>query len=204
MSNIAFPTISYAAPPSIEWRLESVAQSFTSPLDGSTQTGSLLSAKWACGFQLQPLMEDDAVEVQAFLVKLRGLANRALIKNFARPVPRGTIALASVTVDGAVSAGASVLSLANCGAAATLKTGDFFSVANELKMVVDGPYTADGSGNMASVAFEPPSRAAWSNGASVTTNAPTCIMRLADPRAAWTTRVGKLTEISLEFVEAFA
>lgn len=204
MSNIAFPTITYAAPPSIEWRIEEVAQTFTSPLDGSTQTGGLLSAKWGCSFQLQPLMEDDAAAVQAFLVKLRGFANRALIKNFARPVPRGSIALAGVTVDGAVAQGASVLSLANCGAAATLKTGDFFSVAGELKMVVDGPYTADGSGDMANVAFEPPSRAAWSDAASVTLNGPTCVMRLASPRAAWTTRVGKLTEISLEFVEESA
>lgn len=205
MTDIVFPTLTRSAPPEVQWRHKSVAQIFQSPFDGSTQTGSFHFGSWYCAMTWPNLEEADASLLQAFLMKLRGRANRALVHNFARPVPRGTINLSGVTVNGALSAGASQLTLAGCGNAKTLLTGDFFSVGGEFKMVVDGPYTSDAGGAMANVKFEPPLRAAVSNGAAVTLDKPTCTMMVVDPEAlGWSTRAPILTDVPLEFMEAFA
>lgn len=211
MSNIAFPSLSALrdSPPSLDWRLISNTQVFTSDLSGSVQTLELPGSRWACDIPWADLEEDDAALLQAFLAKLRGQANRALIHNFARPVPRGTINRSGVTVDSLVSplagpsAGATEVTLAGCGAGGTLVTGDFFGVGTELKMVVDGPYVAGAGGQMVEVAFEPPVRAAWSYGASVTLTRPTCRMILAEPVSRWSTRPGKLTDLPMSFIEMF-
>ena len=202
MSDISFPTLSRGAVAVLNWQLVAPAEMFRSPFDGSLQTGSTQGPRWAATLSLRPMAEADAVEIQAMLAKLRGQANRLLVPYFGRTVPRGTITTSGVTVDGAVAQGASQLNLAGCGNAKTLKTGDFFSVAGELKMVVDGPYTADASGNMASVKFEPPSRAAWSDTAAVTLSSPTCTMVTKSSGYGWTTRQALITEIdSLELEE---
>ena len=204
MADIAFPTLSAAAVQVLQWRVIAPTQEFRSPFDGSVQTGDTMGPRWGAGLQLRSLEEVDAVLMQAFLAKLRGKKNRALIPNFARLVPRGTIATSGVTLDGALAAGVTQLSLAGCGASATLFTGDFIGLGGQLLMVVDGPYTADGSGNMANVLFEHPLRAAASNGASVTTSSPTCRMLLAGDETDWTVRAPVVTEMSLDLEEATA
>lgn len=204
MADITFPSFSAGVVETLRWRVIAPAQQFRSPLDGTVQTGDTQGPRWGAMLQLRTLEEADAVLVQAFIVKLRGKANRALIHNFGRPVPRGTISTSGVTVDGAVSAGATQLSLAGCGNGGTLFTGDFFGVGDQLLMAVDGPYTADGSGNMANVAFEHPLRAAVIHASSVTLAAPTCRMMLAGDDLDWLVHAPVLTDISLEFEEAFS
>lgn len=205
MADISFPTLSRGSVAVLRWTLIAPAQSFRSPFDGTLQTGSTQGPRWEASLSLRPMTEADAVELQAMLAKLRGQANRLLVPYFGRSVPRGTINTSGVTLNGAVSAGASQANLTGCGAAKTLKTGDLFSVAGELKMVVDGPYTADGSGNMASVKFEPPSRADWLSGAAVTLSSPTCTMVQKSSGTGWTTRQPVITEFdAIELEEAFS
>ena len=211
MSNIAFPTLSVLrdSPPSLKWELVSNTQVFTSELSGSMQTLELPGARWSCEVPWADLEEDDAALLQAFLAKLRGQANRALIYNWARSVPRGTINVSGVTIDSLVSplagpvAGATTVTFKGCGASKTLVTGDFFSIGTELKLVVDGPYVAGVGGQMVNVAFEPPVRAAWSYGDPVVLTKPTCKMILSDPRGTWTTRPGKFTDVPMQFIEMF-
>lgn len=200
MSDVAFPDIEVVQ--SIRWRVIAPAQEFRSPFDGSIQTGDTQGPRWGASLQLIPMFESDAVELQAFAVKLRGKVNRALIHNFGRPAPRGTISTSGVTVDGAVSAGATQLSLQGCGNATTLLTGDFLGIDGQLLMVVDGPYTATAGGDMADVLFEHPLRAAVADNAAVTLTAPTCRMVLLSPELDWLVSAPVVTEMGMEFEES--
>lgn len=208
MSTIAWPTGLSKGPTRLEWGLRANTQSFTSPLNGETETLELPGARWMCRLTMPPfkgtLALNDQGIMAAYIMKLRGQANRAALYNFKRSTPLGTINTTGVTVNGAVSAGATAVTFAGAGNAKTLQTGDFFSVAGELKMVVDGPYTSTSGGAMSNVAFEPPVRVAWSNGAAVTLDKPTALFILESSEAGWRSSVGDVTEFDLAFVEAFA
>ena len=204
MTTIAFPTLSRRTPGAVEFGLKANTQVFTSPLNGSVQTLALPGARWTAAFTWANLAEADAALLQAFLAQLRGQANFCALYPYHRSVPRGSIALSGVTLNGAVAQFASTANLANCGASKTLQAGDYFAVAGELK-IATAAATADGSGNMTGVTFEPPVRASagWSNGAGVTTNKPTATFMLSDPHARWATRVGTGTDIAFDLVEVF-
>lgn len=204
MADIAFPTLSAGVVQTLRWRVIAPGQEFRSPFDGTLQTGDTQGPRWGASLALRKFEEADAVEMQAFLVKLRGKVNRALIPAFNRPVPRGTIETSGVTVNGAVAAGASQLSLQGCGNAKTLLTGDFIGVGDQLLMVVDGPYTASAGGDIDNVLFEHPLRAAVLDNAAVVLSSPTCRMVRLGDEDEWTVTAPVITEISLEFEEALA
>jgi hypothetical protein len=204
MTDIAFPSAAGNVVQVMRWIVVRPAQLFRSPLDGTLQTGATQGPRWDAMLSLRPMVEAHAVEFEAFLAKL-GQGNRALIPYFKRQAPRGTITTAGVTVNGALAAGATQLTLAGTGATKTLLTGDCFSVGGEFKMVVDGPYTSDGAGAMANVKFEPPLRTAVSNGAGVTLSTPTVRMVLRTPEYGWEVRAGLVSGFdSLAFEEAFS
>lgn len=204
MTTYAFPTLSRSAPPEVIFGLRANTQVFTSPLSGGVQTLELPGARWTQSFTWPQLDEADASDLQAWCMQMRGQANRAALKVYHRPVPRGSIALAGVTLSASVAQFAAGATLAGCGAGATLQAGDYFAVGTELKMAV-ADATANGAGVM-SVTFEPPVRAStgWSAGAAVVTNAPTAVYVLTDPHVKWTTGRGVRTSIALDFVEVFA
>jgi len=204
MSDIAYPTLSRETVQALRWRVIAPSQSHRSPFDGSLQTGATQGPRWGASLSLRRMEEADIAEMQAFAVKLRGQANRALLYNFVRSVPRGTITTSGVTVNGALALGATQLTLASCGNTKTLLTGDFLGVGGQLLMVVDGPYTSDGAGAMANVVFEHPLRAAVSSGAAVTLTKPTCRMVLTSSEIEWSTVAPVISEIGFEFEEAMA
>lgn len=204
MTTITFPTLTRAAPGSWEFGLKSNTQVFTSPLNGAVQTMEMLGARWTAAFQWQNLQGADADKVKTLVTQVRGQANRIALWPYQRPVPAGTINLAGVTVNGAVAQLANTLNLSGCGAGKTLLEGDYFSVAGELKRVSTGG-TADGSGNLAGVTFEPPVRASagWANAAAVTTNAPTALFIPSDPHLKWMDRAGPFTDCAFDLVEVW-
>lgn len=202
MTTFAFPTLSRDAPQQADWGLKSNTQVFTSPLNGAVQTAELLGARWTGSFLWDILTEADAALLQAFLVKLRGQANRFTLFPYHRPVPRGTIALSGVTLGAAVAQLLNTCTLNGCGAATTLKAGDYIAVAGELKMVT-ADATANGGGVMTGVTFEPPIRTAagWANAASVTTDHPLATFIVKDPHVSWSTRAPIITDVPFDFVE---
>jgi hypothetical protein len=204
MTDIALPTFARGIVQVHRQICVGPAQAYESPFDGSLQTGASMGPRWECSLSIRPMTEDDAVELEAWIMKLRGQANRALLPYFKRQTPRGTISTSGVTLDGALAAGATQCSLAGCGNAGTLKTGDMMKIGDQMVMAVDGPYTADASGNMANVVFEYPLRAAALTGASVTLNAPTLRYVLKQPEAGWESRAPVITEFfGMDFREAF-
>lgn len=200
MSNITFPTLSRSSPPTVEWGIRANTQVLVSPLNGSVQTLELPGARWFTSFTWETLAEADAALLQAFLVKLRGQANRAVMYPYHRPTPRGTIA-GTVLANGAIAQGATTWTLDGLTAATTVKAGDYLACGGNLVMAV-ADATASGGGAI-SVTVEPPTRTAITDNAAATFSYPTANFILQDPEVKWATRSPIFTDVSLAFVEAF-
>ena len=199
MSDITFPTLS-RIPRDLTFGIVWNTQVSTSPLSGAVQTLELPGARWQISFRLSDREEADSVLIQAHLLKLRGRVNRSLIYNFARPVPRGTIA-GTPLVNGASQTG-NTLAIDGCTAGTTLLAGDFFSVNDELKMLT-ADATANGAGAM-SLSLDEPIRTSPSDNSAIVTASPTCIMRLASDEIAADYQAGRFSSFTLEAVETFA
>ncbi len=198
MSTISWPA-ALQAPVTVTWGVKANTQIMVSPLNGTVQTLELPGARWTVQMAFPTMSDALAAEMQAYVMKLRGQANRAALYNHARQIPRGT-AGGTPLVNGGSQTGASLIT-DGWSAGATLLQGDFFSVNGELKMAT-ADCTADGSGNM-TITFEPPLRASPADNAALTTTKPTALFILQEPETRWTTRPGKFTDIDLAFVEAF-
>lgn len=201
MTTFAFPTLSIPTFSTLDWWLDPNTQVFESPLDKSVQTLELPGSRWRFSGVFNVLQEPDAALLEGFLAQLRGRANRFTMYNQSRPVPRGTVNLSGVLVNGNQAAG-TTLNIKTAGAAKTLLIGDYIGVNGEVKIVVANA-TADGSGN-ASVTFEPPLRAAVTDGMAVTTNQPTATFMLASPSdLRWSKMPPYLSTYTLEALESW-
>ena len=202
MTTITFPTLSRVKPNAWSFGQRSSTMIHTSPLSGQVQTVELPGARWTCSMRFNNLQDADRGLLEAFLVKLRGQANRFTLYDFSKPVPTGTMRGTLVT-SGSTAAGAVTCSISGGAgqASTTLKAGDKLSINSELKMIVANA-TANGSG-VISVTFEPPLRAAASNGAAVVWDRPTALFIPASPEwVADITRVS-LADFALDGVEVF-
>lgn len=200
MTILTWPALSRAAPRVLRWTLASNTMTFTSPLSGSVQSVEFPGARWRTSFVMENLTEADAALLQATLVQLRGQANRLLLHNFARPIPRGT-ATGTPLVKGASQTGTALDTDGWTAGITALKTGDYFGVNGELKMVI-ADAVADGSGN-ATLSFEPPLRSAPADNAVITVNKPLAIFMLANKESNWDTVPCQITTIPIDLVEAW-
>jgi len=198
MSILTWPVLSRAAPRLVRWGLTSNTMSFNSPLSGAMQTVEMPGARWRCSFTMENLVEADAALLQALLVQLRGQANRLLLHNFARPTPRGT-ATGTPLVNGASQTGVSLITDGWTAGITALRTGDFFGVNGELKMVT-ADAVADGSGNC-TISFEPPLRSSPADNAALTTTKPLAIFMLSSPDSGWDTQPYRLSNVPIDLVE---
>lgn len=200
MAVITFPNIK--SPASLEWSLVSNTIPFTSPLSKAVQTVEFPGARWSASLAYPVMPESEAALMRAFLVKLRGQANRFYLPNYSKPYPRGTINLTGVTVNGALAQGATSATFASAGNAKTLLTGDFFSIGGELKMAVADATSS--SGGAITVTFEPPLRSAVTNGSAVVLAKPTVLMMLKEPASSWGLRPGQISNFNLDCIESFS
>lgn len=198
MTILTWPVLTRAAPRLVRWGLTSNTMSFSSPLSGAMQTLEMPGARWRCSFVMENLSDADAALLQALLVQLRGQANRLLLHNFARPTPRGT-ATGTPLVNGASQTGVSLITDGWTAGITALRTGDFFGVNGELKMVT-ADAVADGSGN-ATISFEPPLRSSPADNAAITTNKPLAIFMLSSPDSGWDTQPYRISNVPLDLIE---
>lgn len=198
MTILTWPVLTRAAPRLVRWGLTSNTMPFSSPLSGAMQTVEMPGARWRCSFTMENLVEADAALLQALLVQLRGQANRLLLHNFARPTPRGT-ATGTPLVNGASQTGVSLITDGWTAGITALRTGDFFGVNGELKMVT-ADAVADGSGN-ATISFEPPLRSSPADNAAITTNKPLAIFMLSSPDSGWDTQPYRISNVPIDLIE---
>ena len=155
-----------------------------SPLNGATSTQEFPGAKWLVTYTLPPMVRADAAAWQAFFTQLRGQSGRFFGFDPSAKTPRG-VATGTPIVNGAGQTGTSLITSGwTISITGILKAGDYFQVGNELKQITQD-INSSGAG-AATLVFEPPLRNAPSNGASIITTNPTCIMMLnSDDMAAW-------------------
>lgn len=209
MSTITWP--SAVVPADFEFGLRSNTQVFVSELSGYVQTRELPGARWTVSIRMPPLERaNGGADMETFLAKLRGQANRARLPIWRRASPRGTWA-GSPVVDNEVGSptltqtGAS-LWLRGFSASATVKAGDYFNLgANGQLLMVVADGTADGGGDL-QITFEPVMRASPADAtAIVTTNPVLPFAVLSDPHVRWAHNAQDPDGIavSLEFIEVF-
>lgn len=192
MAIITLPAI---LPTVCEWGLRSLTESYTSPLNGATQTFGKPGARWKANLSFGMLNLQQGREMQGFLVAMDGKSNRVNLINHDRP---GTGANATVSGEGQVG---SVINL-TCTANRVFNAGDYFTVNGEFKMVTVSTQ-ANGSGVVA-LPFGPMLRASPVNGATVVFTNPTCLMMLDQTEFIMQRLAGpRYGGVSIPFIEVF-
>lgn len=201
MTDFALPTLTRAAPPAVEFGLRSNTLVSTSDLSGAVQTRELPGARWSISFGWNDLAREDADLLAAWLLQLRGQANRARVPVYHRRGPRGSWGGSPVT--GTVTTSTS-LPVTGFTAAATVKKGDLFNVGTNGQLVMAvADVTADGSGN-ATLTIEPPLRALPTVGVALVSANPVIPQMIpADAHPKWMTKVGQFADFQLDLIEVF-
>lgn len=183
--------------------LRSNTLTFSSPLNGTTQTLEFPGSKWGGAFALPPMKRTTAAAWLSFYAQLRGGSGRFYGFDPGGRTPRGS-ASGSPLVNGAGQYPGNTLITDAWPISITglLLPGDYFQVGDELKMVT-ASVNSNGSGQ-ATITFEPPLRAAPVDNAAIIYTNPTCIMRLAnDDQTAWDINQLNLYGLSFVGIEAF-
>lgn len=160
-------------PSKATWRLQSNTESFSSPLNRSTQTVERPGARWNVSLEFPPLKDPELGRLEAFLASLSGMAGRFTIWPHGRP---GNSAF-SPLVNGTVTDFKALPTKSWPVSTLVLRAGDYLSVNGELKMVTSD-VTSD-AGGLATVPVAPPFRRAPAANSAITLNKPRATMMLA-------------------------
>lgn len=195
---ITFP--SDLIPSELEWGLQSNVQTFSSPLSGSVQTLRLPGERWVFTFTYAALIDSQTARLSAFMSAARGGAERFKVSNPMRLRPTGAGGGTPI-VSGAGQTGAALNTSGWPNSTLVLKVGDFFEVNGELK-VVTADVTSSGTGT-ATIAFEPPLRAAPADATSIITTNPAATFRLVESESRWRYMQGFVSSFTINAVEAW-
>ncbi|WP_137923954.1 hypothetical protein [Cupriavidus sp. 2SB] len=186
-------------PSNVTWGIQSNTETFTSPLNRSTQTVERPGARWEVTLEFPPMDSIMTGRLQGFLASLGGMAGRFTLWPHARP---GSATYAP-QVNGAMSNFKSLPTKSWPASTKVLRAGDYLAVGGELKMVT-ADVTSDGAG-LASVPVAPAFRNAPANNAAITLDRPRAIMMLATDKFAVRMLPGRIADsVVINAVEAFA
>lgn len=181
-------------PAKVTWGLQSNTETFTSPLNRSTQTLERPGARWKASLEMPRMDPDTRGQLEAFLVSLGGMAGRFRLWPHARPVSAIGVGASdygvvldfvnqSYQAQGSpmVSAALSNYKLLPTtywpASTRVLKAGEFIEVGGELKMVT-ADVTSDATGN-AQIPVAPAFRKAPDIGAALVLDRPKATMMLS-------------------------
>jgi len=197
MAILSFPNVSAD---NESWSLVSNTQTFTSPLNGTTQTAALPGARWEATLTYTNRDGVEGKKLQAFLTALRGRAGRFYLSPH-DSTPNGTAAGSGV-VNGASQTGGSLITNGwTINQPLLFATGDYIEVNGELKQV-SADVASDGAGN-ATITFSPDLNQSPPNGAQIISTNPRAVMRLSDDdQSRWSFQSPVIYAISFSCVEA--
>lgn len=209
MTTYVWPTLSNRSVAELEIGLKANTQLFTSELSGDIQTLELPGTRWTFSFRVANILRADGALLEAFIAKLRGMANRAQLPVFGRESPQG-----DWLGSGAVNNEAGSPTIAQTGASlvcngftagATVKAGDYFNLgANGQLLMVTEDGTADGSGNL-TISVQPNIRVAPAHGTVLQYTDPFLPLAiLASAHQKWQMSAGDINNYPFDFVEVFA
>lgn len=189
-----FPNV---VPSSESWRLIANTQSFTSDLNGITQTTELPGARWSASLTFTRLNASEVKALRGFLTALRGKAGRFYLS----PNDSGVVVSPAGLVAGGSQTGDTLDTDGWSASSAVLQAGDWIGVNDELKML-SSDATTDGTGAV-TLEFSPNLHSAPADNAAITTNRPTAIMRLVDDsQAQFQLSQANVYSVTLECIEA--
>ena len=180
-------------PDSIDFGLVHNVQVSTSQLSGLSQTLELPGARWKASLHYSNLSGSEARIMKAWLISLKGMANRFYLHDFSQPNPTAAPGTISAVLPGST---ARVLNITTTGA--DFSIGDYLQVGAELKMIVAIP-SAD------HYTIEPAMRDQTPVGLAVVATQATGIFMLSSNDQSYWSAAGKasLSDISFECVEIF-
>ncbi len=186
-------------PASLSWRPESNSKTFRSPFNGASQTVRFPGTRWVCSLTFNNLSDDKSRRIDALIAALDGEYGRVKIRDWGRD---GRTPAGAPVVSDPNQSGVELYSKGWTPGRVVLRTGDYLTVNNELKIV-----TADVSSNSSGVAIIPIApmlRSAPPANAKIEVAAPFGIFKLKDNQQGAGNRVpGVFTSYTLEFEEAF-
>jgi hypothetical protein len=202
MSTLSFPTLSRAVPTTFLFSLVPNTQTFTSPLNKTTQTSELPGARWQFTLTWQNLSQSDSRILAAWIRKLTGAAGRFYMWDMQHPTPSGTAAGTGLVKGGSQTGRTLLTDGWTANQSGLFLPGDYVGVNGELKCIT-ATIAADSGGN-ATLQFEPPLRSSPADNAPLTITKPTCVMRLVDDNQdQFEYREGNLTSPTVSGIEVF-
>ena len=181
MTTYTWPTTDIFRPADYEWRLvPNIIRSSMSPFNGHPQTIEVPGTRWTALLNMSWHYAAERAEVEAWLNRVRGAANRIALWHPMRPTPRGTLQ-ANTTTNATAAAGAVSITIA-ATTGLTLLAGDMISIAtaDSKTQLVQVTQDTTSSASSMTVAFTPPMRWSVANGAAVVVIRPTAEFRLDD------------------------
>lgn len=180
-------------------------RSFTSPLNGRTQTVELPGARWQASYTLPAMKRAKAAAWIAWLTRMQGMAGRFYAFDPDARSPRGT-ATGTPLVKGASQTGTSLITDGwTAGVTGILLAGDYIafdtSAGRELRMLT-ADATSDGSGN-ATLTLDAPIRTSPDDNEPVIITDPSCIMMLLDDTVTWDADEAGIFTIAFAGIEAY-
>lgn len=186
-------------PKSVEWQGPIVPQAISrSVFDGGVQAQVLGAPRWAFTITTGVVRLDEVPEWEAFIQRLRGAVNRVRAWDWRREAPLGPATGTPVVRVSALGA-----TLATEGWAPNvsgiLRAGSYLGVGGELKRL-SAAASSDSLGR-ATLAFEPPLRAAPTVGSAIVLVKPTAAFYLTTERPAMPQDGSRNTGWTLSFEE---
>tara|TARA_R110001592_G_scaffold181147_3_gene423789 strand:+ start:187 stop:786 length:600 start_codon:yes stop_codon:yes gene_type:complete len=166
---------------SSNWGIKRAVAISESPFTGSANAQEYGMARWYATLSLPPMKREQAVEWQAFFLKLHGRNNIFLLGDPDAKVFLGTTTTATTSSVGLV--GATTINMTLSGSDKTIEVGDYIqfgtATAARLHMV-----TTQRTGNGA-VAFEPALKSQVSSGVSVGLTGSKGVFRMDSNELTW-------------------
>jgi hypothetical protein len=141
-------------PASLTWRPESNTKTFRSPFNGASQTVRFPGTRWICSLTFNNLTDDKSRRIDALVASLDGEFGRVKIRDWGR---EGRTPAGNPIVSDANQTGIQLGSKGWTPGKVVLRTGDYITVNDELKMVT-ADVTSSASGT-AVIPFAPMLRA---------------------------------------------
>ena len=186
-------------PSSLTWRTESNTKTFRSPFNGASQTVRFPGTRWICSLTFNNLTDDKSRRIDALVADLDGEYGRVKIRDWGR---KGRTPAGNPVVQDENQTGTQLSSKGWTPGKLVLRTGDYITVNDELKMVTaDVTSTSTGT---AIIPIAPMLRTSPPVNGKIEVANPYGIFKLKDNQQGAGNRVpGVFTSYTLEFEEAF-